>query len=91
MAHLTLHFFIQKITSTQVLHRLTPFIGNLATLLQKNYQPADRFREENVGKLGKMGCFGHIENHNMHIEHLKNRIPEMAYYHPRTQNPYDGT
>ena len=34
----------------------------------------------NLGKLGKLGYFGHTRNHIMHLEYLKNQIPEMVHY-----------
>ena len=40
-----------------------------------------------MGKSGKIGDFGHKGYHKLHLEILKNQIPEMAHYPPRTQNP----
>ena len=38
-------FYQKKITSTKILHRSTPFFGNPATPLRKNYQLAGQLRE----------------------------------------------
>lgn len=67
--HLNLLFLLEKLhllrfcpgqhLSSEI---LKPFFG-------KNDQSAGRFREERLGKLGKIEYFGHIGNHKIHLEH----------------------
>ena len=64
-----LRFYQKKLTSTLGFSLGQHPSGNLQPFSGKNCQPAGLFREEKLGKLRKIGYFGHVGNHKMHLEH----------------------